>query len=52
LKSHAYGNKRAQDGKLERSKSMMQDNNRYYPSDKAGNIDEWEALLRGQRETL
>lgn len=47
----AYGLKRPQDEKLERSKSLST-SIRTYPLDKAGNIDEWAAVMKGQRETL
>ena len=41
----AYGVKKPLDQKEERIKELKDNNKRYYPVDKHGNLDEWGAVI-------
>jgi len=46
----AYGVKKPLTDKTEKIKDLVTDQNRYYPLDKHGNVDEWGAVVKHKNE--
>jgi hypothetical protein len=46
LKLNTYGVKKPFEDKAEKIKDLINSNNRYYPVDRSGKIDEWGAVLK------
>jgi hypothetical protein len=52
LKFRAFGVKKALEHKQDKIQSLVENNQRYYPTDQKGNIDEWGAVIKRQVETF
>ena len=50
LKIHAAGVKKPLEQKNDKIQNLYQDQMRYYPTDKKGNLDEWGAVIKRQAE--
>ena len=50
LKMHAYSVKKPLDNKSEKINQLYEEQKRYYPVDRQGNIDEWGAIVKKQAE--
>ena len=50
LKMHAYSVKKPLDNKSDKIQQLYDEQKRYYPVDREGNIDEWGAIIKKQAE--
>ena len=50
LKFHSYGIKKPYENKQENIKNLYENQKRYYPVTKEGQIDEWGAVVKQQAE--